>query len=111
MNNYVTGCGQSDKFCVNLEAKYGALQADFGQNLDLVRYKYNYGNKSSLTLESASLPDLNQVLQSLMYSNTKYEPKVPFKKITNFIKKSFFEIVFERKKGRRGHNHGEIRSK
>ena len=77
--NYVSGCEASDKFCVNLEAKYGALHAVFSKNFDLVRYQYNYGNKSSLTLKAASLPDLNQVLQSLMYSNTMYEPKVPFK--------------------------------
>ena len=77
--NYVTGCEASDKFCVNLEAKYGGLHADFGHNFDMVRYQYNYGNKSSLTPKAATVPDLNQVLQSLMYSNTVYEPKVPLK--------------------------------
>ena len=66
------GCLESDVFCVNLEAKYGALKA---VDLVTVKQQYNYGNKSSLTLKADNLSDLNQVLLSLLYSNTLYEPK------------------------------------
>ena len=44
-------------------------------DLVTVKQQYNYGNKSSLTLKADSLSDLNQVLESLLYSNTLYEPK------------------------------------
>ena len=66
------GCLESDLFCVNLEAKYGTLKA---VDLITVKQQYNYGNKSSLTLKADNLSDLNQVLLSLLYSNTLYEPK------------------------------------
>jgi len=66
------GCLESDIFCVHLEANYGALKAF---DLVTVKQQYNYDNKSSLTLKADSLSDLNQVLESLLYSNTLYEPK------------------------------------